>query len=80
MAQKKTAKELRDEARTRYRQALDAARRVEAQEKMALGEMLRRTAEELGTEPEELLKRIKTSAPDKPDKSATSETDKGGLL
>jgi predicted phage gp36 major capsid-like protein len=62
MAAKKTAKELRDEARARYRQALEAARKVEAHEKMALGEKLQRTANELGAEPEELLNKIKTVA------------------
>jgi hypothetical protein len=60
MAAKKTAKELRDEARAKYLQALDVARKVEAREKMELGEQLYRAAEELGTEPAELLSKIKS--------------------
>jgi hypothetical protein len=60
MAAKKTAKELRDEARAKYQQALDVARKVEAREKMELGEQLYRAAEELGTEPAELLSKIKS--------------------
>jgi hypothetical protein len=60
MAAKKTAKELRDEARAKYLQALDVARKVEAREKMELGEQLCRTAEELGTEPAKLLSKIKS--------------------
>jgi predicted phage gp36 major capsid-like protein len=77
MAAKKTAKELRDEARARYRQALDAARKVEAHEKMALGEKLQRTADELGAEPEELLNKIKTVAVGLP-MPPLNETDKTG--
>jgi hypothetical protein len=75
MAAKKTAKELRGEARAKYLQALDVARKVEAREKMELGEQLCRTADELGTEPGELLNRIKTAAipPTAVAKAATEE-------
>jgi hypothetical protein len=63
MAAKKTARELREDARVRYQQALAAARKVEEREKLALGDELRKAAEELGTEPAELLKRIKAAVP-----------------
>jgi hypothetical protein len=58
MAAKKTAKELINEARAKYRAALEAAKKVEAREKLELGDKLKAAAEKLNISPEELLRKL----------------------
>lgn len=58
MPRRKSAEELRAEARKQLKKKMDAAREIEARENQRYGALLRKLAQKRGLSPEEFLKHL----------------------